>query len=166
MNNTLYTGIFSLLVVVVSFSTSAGEPDQEAGFEVGVLVCESIPGSRVNLVIRSTANVRCTFDNNGIIERYTGETGIALGLDISIKQNEKIVFTVLAASSDTRPGSYALAGKYLGGQASAAVGAGVGARVLVGAGEKNFSLQPLALEYSTGIGASAGIGFLNIRADQ
>jgi hypothetical protein len=41
-----------------------------------------------------------------------------------------MAFTVLAASSDTNPGSYALAGRYVGGQASAAVGVGLGAKVL------------------------------------
>ena len=165
VNKVLFTGIFTILILF-GFSTNAGEHGQGSGFKVGILVCESIPGSRVNLVIHSTADVRCAFDNNGTIERYIGETGIALGLDISIKQDEKIAFTVLAASSDIRPGSYSLAGKYLGGQASAAAGIGLGARILVGAGDRNFSLQPLALETSTGLGASAGIGFLNIEADR
>ena len=161
----LFIGMFSMLSLS-GISAYAGEHDQEAGFEVGVLICEAIPGSRVNLLIRSTADVKCTFDNNGTIERYIGETGIALGLDISIKKNEKMAYTVLAASSDTRPGSYSLAGKYVGGQASAAAGVGLGAKVLVGGGDKNFSLQPLALETSTGLGASAGIGFLYIEPDR
>ena len=136
--------------------------DGEAGFEVGVLKCSVVEGSRVNLLIRSTADINCTFDNAGTIEHYVGETGIGLGLDLSFKSNEKMFFTVLAATSDTRPGAYALAGKYAGAAAAAAAGVGVGAKVLVGGGDNNFSLQPLALESHQGLGASAGLGFLYI----
>lgn len=140
--------------------------DQDAGIQIGVLTCSVVPGSRVNLLIRSTADVECSYDNQGQTERYKGETGIALGLDISIKNNEKMAFAVLAASADVTPGAYALAGKYVGGQASAAAGVGLGAKVLLGGGDKNISLQPIALETSTGLGASAGIGFLYIEPAQ
>jgi len=150
----------SLGLIFPTQSTLADNDDKEAGIEVGVLKCAVVPGSRVNLVIRSTADIECTFDNQGTIEHYVGETGIGLGLDISFKNDEEMFFTVLAASSDTRPGAYALAGKYAGAQASAAVGIGIGAKVLIGGGEDNFSLQPLALESHTGLGASAGLGFL------
>jgi hypothetical protein len=140
---------------------------EQAGVQIGILSCSVIPESRVNLLIRSTADVACTYDNKGTVERYNGEAGIALGLDLSFKQEEKFAFAVIAASSDVTPGAYALAGKYVGGQASAAAGVGVGARVLVGGGDKNFSLQPVGLEGSAGsIGANAGIGFLYIEKAQ
>ena len=139
---------------------------EQAGVQLGVLSCSVIPGSRVNLLIRSTADVNCTYDNQGTLERYTGEAGIAFGLDLSFKNDEKFGFLVIAASSDVTPGAYALVGKYVGGQASAAAGVGVGAKVLVGGGDKNFSLQPVGLEGSTGIGASAGLGFLYIEKAQ
>jgi hypothetical protein len=130
------------------------------GVQLGVITCTVIPGSRVNLLIRSTADVECVFNNQGTNEYYIGETGIAFGLDLSFKENEKMAFTVIAASEDVQPGAHALAGRYGGGQASAAVGVGVGAKVLIGGGDKNISLQPVALETSTGLGASAGLGFL------
>jgi hypothetical protein len=59
------------------------------GIEVGLLTCNVVPGSRVNLLIRSTADVECAYENNGVTEEYHGETGIALGLDLSIRSNEK-----------------------------------------------------------------------------
>ncbi len=160
----LSLSVVSLFVVLTNGFVQA--EDEQGGIEIGVLICKVIPGTRVNLLIRSTADVECTFDNQGTVERYRGETGIALGLDLSIKNDEKMAFTVLAASSDVNPGAYSLAGKYVGGQASAAVGVGLGAKVLVGGGEKNFSLQPLALETSTGFGASAGLGFLYIEPER
>ena len=145
----------------LSFNASV-YAEEKAGIQLGVLKCSVIPGSRVNLLVRSTADVECTFDNQGTVEKYKGETGIALGLDLSFKSNEQMAFAIVAASADTKPGAYALAGKYVGGQAAAAVGVGLGAKVLVGAGNKNLSLQPLALETSEGVGASAGVGFLYI----
>jgi|TARA_R110002096_G_scaffold22675_28_gene72814 hypothetical protein len=134
----------------------------EGGIEVGVLTCNVVPGSRVNLLIRSTADVECTYENGGVTEDYRGETGIALGLDLSFRSNEKMVFTVFAATDDVRPGAKALGGKYVGGQVSAAAGLGLGAKALVGGGAKNIGLQPLALETSTGIGIAGGLGFLYI----
>ena len=155
------------LIKVISFTLLLiALPSQNVlaagGIELGVLKCKVVPGSRVNLLVRSTADVECTFDNQGTIEKYIGESGIALGLDLSFKTDETISFTVVAASSDTTPGAYSLAGKYVGGTAAAAAGVGLGAKALIGAGDNNFSLQPLALETSKGIGASAGLGFLYI----
>ncbi len=73
-----------------------------------------------------------------------------------------MAFTVIAISSDVTPGAHALAGKYVGATASATAGVGIGAKVLIGAGDKNISLQPIALEANKGFGASAGLGFLYI----
>lgn len=149
------------LLAIINTTTALAE----GGLEVGVLQCSVVPGSRVNLLIRSTADVECTFEQNGEIEKYKGETGIALGLDLSFRTNERMAFTVISASSDVGPGSRSLSGKYVGGQVSAAAGLGLGAKALVGGGAKNIGLQPLALETSTGLGISGGLGFLYIEAE-
>ncbi len=153
------------LAVVLLATLSTSNSFAEGGLEVGVLQCSVVPGSRVNLLIRSTADVECTFEQNGEIEKYKGETGIALGLDLSFRSNERMAFTVIAASDDVSPGSRALSGKYVGGQVSAAAGLGLGAKALVGGGAKNIGLQPLAIETSTGLGISGGLGFLYIEAE-
>ena len=161
----IQTLFFSLCSVIAVLTPQAGyTEDQRSGIQVGIITCTVIPESRVNLLIRSTADVECIYDNQGNIEKYIGETGIALGLDLSIKQNEKFAFTVIAASADVQPGAHALAGKYVGGTLGATAGVGLSASALIGGGEKNISLQPLALGTSTGIGASGGIGFLYIEA--
>lgn len=136
----------------------------QSGIQLGVLECTVVPGSRVNLLIRSTADVNCSYNNKGTVERYVGETGIGLGLDLSFRSDEQLHFTVIAASNNIDPGGHALAGKYVGGEASATVGVGLGAKVLVGGGDNNFSLQPLAIETNKGFGASAGLSFLYIEA--
>jgi hypothetical protein len=101
----------------------------------------------------------------GKTEHYMGEMGIGLGVDLSYKPDEVLGYLVFSASSDYKTGSYALQGKYYGADAAVAVGAGPSVKVLVGGFEKSFTLQPLALGGSTGIGASAGLGYLYLQKD-
>jgi len=154
----------STVLMTLLMTVFYGQAFAQGGVQVGVLECKVVPGSRVNLLIRSTADVDCTFDNQGTVERYAGETGIGLGLDLSFRSDEMMHFAVIAASNDVNPGGHALAGKYVGGEATATAGVGLGAKALVGGGSKNFSLQPLALETNKGLGASAGLSFLYIEA--
>jgi hypothetical protein len=161
-NHNLLKSVTAIIAIVLTLSFNTAVAADKAGLEIGVLKCSVVPGSRVNLLIRSTADVSCTFNNQGTLERYQGEAGIALGLDLSFKTEENMAFAVISATSNATPGSYTLAGKYVGGQAAASVGIGLGAKVLVGAGNQSLSLQPLALETNKGLGASAGIGFLYI----
>ena len=158
----LVKSLTAILAVAYALSFNSAVAGDKAGLEIGVLKCSVVPGTRVNLLIRSTADVSCTFNNQGTLERYNGEAGIALGLDLSFKTEENMAFAVIAVTSDASAGSYSLAGKYIGGQASATIGIGLGAKVLVGAGDQNLSLQPLALETNKGFGAAAGVGFLYI----
>ena len=150
------------IVVTCAALNMASLEAQQPGLEVGLLTCSVVPGSRVNLVVRSTADVICQYTKGGAAENYIGETGIALGIDLSFRQDEKMAFTVLSASADIAPGSNALAGKYVGGEISAAAGLGLGAKALFGGGAKNVDLQPVALASSKGLGASGGLSFLYI----
>ena len=87
---------------------------------------------------------------------------MSFGIDLQQKSNEQAVFTVVAISGDTRPEAYSLEGTYVGGKASAALLIGAGASVMLGGGDNNFSLQPIAIETSTGLGAALGIGYLTL----
>lgn len=158
----LLKSVTAIIAIASMLSFNTAIAADKAGLEIGVLKCSVISGSRVNLLVRSTADVSCTFNNQGTLERYQGEAGIALGLDLSFKSEENMAFAVISATSDASPGSYTLAGKYVGGQAAASVGVGLGAKVLVGVGDQSLSLQPLALETNKGLGASGGVGFLYI----
>ncbi|MFT5445912.1 MAG: hypothetical protein ACI9DC_001074 [Gammaproteobacteria bacterium] len=132
--------------------------------KLGVLSCKTVPGSRVNLLIRSTADVTCVFeDTKGAKENYKGESGIALGLDLSFKTSEDFAFAVISTSERTA-GSHSLAGKYIGGKATASVGVGLGAAALLGGNNDQFGLNPLALGTNEGVGVAAGVGFLYIEA--
>jgi hypothetical protein len=158
MRPTAWLIILSFVAASVTSLAAAADSTQ-----LGVLTCKSIVGTRVNLIFRSTTDIYCEFRHaDGKVEHYLGETGIALGADLTFaKDEESFAFAVLSAE-DIKVGTHALAGKYIGGKASASLGLGIGAAALVGGSNKNFALNPLALEGNTGFGASAGIGFLYI----
>ncbi len=143
-------------------------PDAMArgGIEIGVLSCNSVAGTRRNLLIHSTVDVRCVFKTPEGQETYTGETGIGLGVDLNWNRTETTHFMVLGGTSDARLGAHSLAGTYVGGKASATVGVGVGAGALIGGGAKNISLQPLAIEGSSGLGVAGGLGYLILKPGQ
>ena len=149
----------SLLVLLASLA-SANNVLADSGIKIGVLTCKTVEGTRVNLLIHSTVDVSCVFDDGNNTETYKGETGIGLGIDLNIKKDATMIYSVFSISKDTKAGAYALAGRYGGAKAAVTVGIGAGAAILVGGGDKNISLQPLALEGSTGLGAQAGLAYL------
>ncbi len=151
---------FTLLSPISAHGQGSGPGGEKKGVQVGILSCDTVPGSGKNWIIRSTVDITCIFDSPWGSERYRGESGIALGVDLKFNRREKIGFAVIAAASDIRAGAHALAGKYYGGKASATLIYGVGAAALIGGGAKNVALQPLALESSTGFGLSGGVGYL------
>jgi len=154
---------FGILVATgLGLAVAAAPPKvkAESVLNVGVLTCKQIPGKSINLLIHSVAMVDCVFSNSAGKERYKGESGIGLGIDLEWNASKTIAYTVVTAGAEVQMGTYALAGKYAGGRASVAAGIGAGAQVLVGGGDKGISLQPIGLEGSTGLGASVGLGYL------
>jgi uncharacterized protein DUF992 len=73
-----------------------------------------------------------------------------------------LVWAVFAPSSDVRAG--ALQGDYAGATASATVGVGLGANVLIGGLDKSIALQPLSVEGNRGLNVAAGIGAISLKS--
>lgn len=137
-----------------------------AAAELGSLTCSRIKGTGVNLILTSSAQVRCIFKGSSNSEQwYIGETGVKLGIDLKFGGEETINLAVVSTTSNFVPEGAFLSGKYRGGKADAAFGLGIGAAVLLGGSSDTIALQP-AIETSTGAaGISAGIGFLDITPD-
>ena len=154
-------GLFSAAVSLHPGPADAANP----GIKLGILKCDQVQGTGVNLLIHSTAQVTCLFTSiTGERQAiYKGETGIGLGIDLNWKKTETIAFTVFGATTNVS-GTHPLAGKYVGARASASAGIGVGAQVLLGGSNNQFSLHPLALEKSKGFGVAAGLGYLYLEA--
>ena len=130
------------------------------GVKVGTLTCNVSSGW--GFVFGSSKDLRCTFrPNNHTGEHYTG-TIDKFGVDIGYTDGGVLVWGVFAPSSDVRAG--ALQGDYVGATASATVGVGLGANVLVGGLDKSFALQPLSVEGNKGLNVAAGIGAISLKS--
>jgi hypothetical protein len=90
----------------------------------------------------------------GYTEYYTGSI-TKFGADIGYLQSGVILWAVLAPT--TNLGQGALAGHYGGATASAAVGVGAGANVLVGGFKSSIALQPVSIEGQNGLNVAAGV---------
>jgi hypothetical protein len=71
-----------------------------------------------------------------------------------------LLWTVLAPTANIAPGS--LAGTFGGATASATVGVGLGANVLVGGSANSIALQPLSIQGTTGLNVAAGIAEMSL----
>jgi len=158
--------ILMLGLFAVALPLSAAMAGSTAGSKLGKLQCETVPNSGTNLFLHSTVEVKCVFSSStsGETEHYKGETGIALGVDLSYKKVTSFTYLVMAA--DFKKGSYKFAGKYFGAGADATIGRGVGAGVLIGGSDKSVSLQPLGVSVSKGAGVSGGLTYLYLEPDK
>jgi hypothetical protein len=115
----------------------------------------------VGFVFGSSKDLSCLFTRtDGIAERYTGSIK-KFGVDIGFTKEAQIVWLVFAPGS-IAPGS--LAGSYGGATASATVGVGAGANVLLSGSNKQITLQPVSVEGSVGLNVAAGIGAVDLVA--
>lgn len=152
-------------VLLVMPMQSAVAQDTSSGVRAGELTCTTVPNSGHSLLIHSTSDVKCIFQSvANTAERYKGETGVGLGVDLRFDRETTITYAVLSAHS--KAGSYTLAGKYSGVGASATAAVGVGVDVLVGGGDGSITLQPLGISSSSGAGATAGVTYLYLEADK
>ena len=130
------------------------------GVKIGSLTCNVASGW--GFVFGSSKDLHCTFRGNRAHgEHYTG-TISKFGVDIGYTDGGVLVWGVFAPSSDIREG--ALAGDYVGATASATVGVGLGANVLIGGLDKSIALQPLSVEGNKGLNVAAGVGAVTLKS--
>jgi len=152
-------------VAVHAFPAIAtAEMESNSIARIGILHCKQIPGRGYNIIIHSESEFDCVLIAPEGRERYKGEAGIGFGLDLEWTRDKTISYAVLAYEGSATIGEHALAGTFVGVKASAGVVVGAGAQVLVGGGPGNISLQPVALESYSGLGATAGFGYLSLEA--
>lgn len=148
----------TLAVALVALSAVA-QPAFAQSVKVGTLRCDVSGG--LGLVITSARDMQCVFTSaRGYRERYYG-TIRKFGLDIGATGRGVLAWGVFAPTAGPRRG--ALAGDYAGVDASATVGAGLGANVLVGGFNRSFALQPLSVEVQSGVALAAGVASLTLR---
>jgi uncharacterized protein DUF992 len=147
------------VVAVGSLALATPAPAQQAGVAVGTLTCNVSSGW--GFIFGSSRDLRCSYSPRpGVTEHYAG-TIQKFGVDIGYVSNAVMVWSVIAPTSDVAPS--ALSGQYVGATASATVGVGVGANVLVGGFEKSVTLQPVSIEGNQGLNVAGGIGAISLK---
>ncbi|MGI8570546.1 MAG: DUF992 domain-containing protein [Methylocella sp.] len=131
----------------------------QQGVKIGALRCNVSAG--LGLIITSSKEMSCLFTSaRGHREHYYG-TIRKFGLDIGETNAGVLAWDVFAPSEGPKRG--ALAGDYAGVDASATIGAGVGANALVGGFGRSFTLQPLSIQAQTGLALAAGVASMTLR---
>lgn len=134
-------------------------PADAAGVKVGVLNCDVASGW--GFVLGSSKQLRCTFSPlQGRTEHYVG-TVSKFGVDIGYTRGGVIIWDVVSPTASAKEG--ALQGGYAGATASASVGVGGGAHVLVGGFQRSIALQPISITGESGLNVAAGIGAISLR---
>jgi uncharacterized protein DUF992 len=147
-----------LSIVASAWLMLAPPAGADEGIKTGFLMCNVDSG--FGFVIGSSRDVNCTYSPiAGRGENYTG-TMSKFGMDIGYLNSAVMMWAVFAPTADVEPG--ALAGQYAGATASATVGLGAGANVLVGGSARSFILQPVSIEGSTGLNVAGGIATLTL----
>lgn len=147
----------------VSFAQTPAAPGTapaagKSGVNVGTLNCHVAGG--MGFIFGSSKDLNCLFArNDGVAERYVGSIN-RFGVDIGFTKEAHIIWLVFAPGAI---GHGALAGDYGGATASATVGAGVGANVLLGGSNKQITLQPVSVEGSVGLNVAAGIASVTLK---
>jgi hypothetical protein len=127
--------------------------------KVGALRCEVSAG--LGLIITSSKELSYAFTSmHGWREHYYGRIH-KFGVDLGATDGGVLAWDVFAPVEGPR--RHALAGEYGGVDASATVGVGVGANILVGGSGRAFTLQPLSVEGQTGLALAAGVESLTLR---
>lgn len=132
-----------------------------AAVQTGILTCRG--GASVGLIVGSVRRFTCVFrpaDRTQPVQNYTAQVG-RVGLDLGITMASRLAWGVFAPSRSLRPGE--LAGTYVGGSASVALGMGAGANALIGGSGNSVALQPLSVEGQVGVNVALGAEGFTLR---
>ena len=126
----------------------------------GMLSCRLNPS--IGFVIFGHQSMECRFVPSlpGPPQIYEGALN-TVGIDIGVVGTGGLAWGVLAPTAGIPAG--ALAGTYVGASGDIAVGAGVGANLLVGGSNRSFALQPLSVEGSVALNVTLGLSSLQLR---
>ena len=153
--------LFRILVIGGTVAVAGLPVQAESGVKVGFLTCEVASG--FGFIFGSSRDLDCTY-SDAMGKKVSGYKGAisTFGVDIGYIQGGIIAWGVIAPTTDVAPG--ALEGQYAGVSASATVGLGAGANVLVGGLNKSITLQPVSVSGTTGLNAAAGITAISLTA--
>jgi hypothetical protein len=156
--------VLALALALCAFATPQAQA-QEGGssggtaVRAGYLTCHVSSGW--GFIFGSSRDMHCSYAMQpGYTEFYTGSIS-KFGADIGSLSSAVMLWAVLAPTNNLGQG--ALAGTYAGATASAAVGVGAGANVLIGGFNHSIALQPVSIEGQNGLNIAAGVAALTLK---
>jgi len=155
----LHRPVRSFVAVILLSGIFAPPAQAQSRIRVGVLECRG--AGTASFLVGSVNHFDCGFRPNvGRRQPYVA-TVRRFGVDVGVTGRSVLAWAVFAPTRQVAPGE--LSGNYVGASASAAVGVGGGANVLVGGSRNSFALQPLSLQSHTGINVAVGVANLELR---
>jgi hypothetical protein len=140
-------------------SSPSTSGDHKATVRAGYLTCHVASGW--GFIFGSSRKLQCSYAlQPGYTEYYTGSIS-KFGADIGYLSSGVILWAVVAPT--TNLGQGALEGHYAGATASAALGVGAGANVLVGGFDNSIALQPVSIEGQNGLNVAAGVAEMSLK---
>jgi hypothetical protein len=126
----------------------------------GMLTCKLNPS--IGFVIFGHQSMECQFVPSARlpVQIYEGALN-TVGIDIGVVGTGGLAWAVLAPTAGVPAG--ALAGTYVGASGDVALGAGVGANVLIGGSNRSIALQPVSVEGSVAMDVTLGLSALQLR---
>src|ERR1035437_5635547 len=157
-----------VIALGLAVALAAGAPSARAqgaapaAIRSGYLTCHVSAGW--GFIFGSSRSLNCAYAlQPGYTEYYTGSI-TKFGADIGYLSSGVIMWAVLAPT--TNLGQGVLAGHYGGATASAAIGVGAGANVLIGGFNSSISLQPVSIEGQNGLNVAAGVAELTLKFNE
>lgn len=146
---------FALVTSFAASATFAASkiPSNDGRIEVGYLSC-TMTGSS-NIIVVSEQQYDCIFDGDSLIDGKYKLSVKKYGLDLSITETDELRWAVLAPSKLDFNG--VIDGEYAGIAADVAIGYGIGAKALLGGGDKSIAMQPVSVTKGEGLGAAFGV---------
>jgi hypothetical protein len=148
--------------ILAAFAASFVSPAfaQAGPMRVGSLICDTDP--RLGLVLGSRQDMRCVFHASDGVAQYAYRGTIRrIGIDFGVTRAQTLTWAVFAPGSTIGPG--ALRGNYVGASGNAALGVGLGVKVLVGGSRHRISLQPVSIGGQIGINVALAVSSLTLR---
>lgn len=150
---------FFASAAVAALVMSTATASAQSRTQVGSLECRG--GPNVGLIVGSVSTLGCVFRAQGRPDDLYTARITKIGVDIGITTETALAWAVFAPTVQLGAGD--LAGNYVGVDASAAVGVGLGANAMVGGSANSFALQPLSVQGQTGLSVAGGVQSMELR---
>ncbi len=150
------------VMAAIGLCVPSAHAQEQASVRAGYLACHVASGW--GFIFGSSRAVKCAYAREKDYTEYYSGSITKFGADVGYLSSAVMLWAVVAPTSNLNPG--ALEGHYGGATASAALGVGAGANVLVGGFKKSIALQPVSIEGQNGLNVAAGVAQLSLKFDE